>query len=793
MFNNKRALILLLGYLAVTVVLACGPDFPWQLLDDRAKTLRTTPVNGFVYELRRIVPNPSDSLKALEPGDDDKIEAQRSQVEKQGLSDAQAGKLDAMRAAQDGEKAYAAGEGLPTAVRLYTAAAVAFEKGDSKGAIARFQAVLSLPKDEGAARAIWAAYMLGRTYARAEDGGNADKYFAMTRDLALHGEPDPLGLAVASYNEQARVHMSRADAYLKDKHLPSDAAGAYGKEMALAADLYAEALSRGSAWSVNSLQFIGDDVFTEPSRVTAVATDPFVQRLLVIYALNKVDDGATTNSYYEGDGFHPQEAGGDRSSEVNPAVTALVAAIKAHPVKQTLGQDNLAALLYRTGHYDLAGDLVANSNTPIAAWVKAKLAIQKGDLDGAARYYAEAVQAFKTNDTGLDSYNATRLIGEQGVLSLARGEYMDAMDKLWGHQDASIEYIHVDMYWGDIAYIAERVLTTDELKQFVDAHAPTSAFVLVKKDPKTDCCDWENKYVENATAAAKLQDLLARRLVREGRYAEAMAYFHDPKDSHFSDPDVRDHVAAYSKALVVANGSGPASARAQAWFTAAVLVKRWGMEMIGYESAPDYFSTDGNFEAGYGQSKTGSDFVSKDEQRRFDSTEAKPLLRFHYRYMAVDDIQQAAALVPKHSQAYAALLCTASDWMIHTHDEEKRVKDLYTQYVRNGALVPWAKSFGSDCQAPDFSESAADVAGKEQAITSQHAAERKAFAARVAASEATLKAAQAEVQRSPYRRTRRFIGRHLRLFVSVFGLLLLAGAALGLWLILRRRAVSKAE
>ena len=780
MSSNRRGLLLVLSAGAVTLALACGPDFPWQLLDNRALTLKATPNNDFAYELKSVLSPPLDNLRAKEPGvDDDSIDAQRDQAEKEGLSDSQLKVLSDMRASANGDQAYALGAALPVAVRLYTAGAVAYHKGDNAGAAARFQAVLDLPNSEGALRETWSAYMLGRIAEDKGDDATADRYFLLTRDLALHGRHDPLGLAVASYNEDARVHMKRADSYLVGGKLPTKDAAAYGKEMARAANLYELAESRGSGWSFNSLKFVADDILSEPARVSATADDPFVQRLLVTYSLSYVADITATDVWGDEDDFHPHEAGGDPTLKLNESVAALVAAIQAHPIKQTLGQDHLAALMYRTGHYELARDLVAHSQTPIAAWVKAKLAIQKGDLNGAAQFYAQAVSAFKSTNTGLDGYNATRIVGEWGTLALARGDYIDAMDKLWGHPDTTITYAHRDMYWGDIAYIAERVLTTEELKHFVDSHVPVSTVVFVKVDPNNDYGDWANKSVEYATQAAKLRDLLARRLVREGRYSEALPYFHVTGDTHFSDPEIRDHVETYERDLETARGNGPALARAKAWFDAAGLAKKWGMEMMGYESAPDYFSVGGGYDYGYGQSKTGDSFVTADEKKRFAATTAKPDARYHYRFIAVDEVEKAVALVPARGQAYAALLCTASDWMIHTPDQEQRVKDLYHQYISRGALVPWAKSFGSDCQDPNFTETQADVDAKAAALRTTEALARKAAAERhaawVKAHPSSAQQHRTTIPQTPYRIARHFVSVHRWYFLVAFivGLMLL--------------------
>ncbi|NIO39120.1 MAG: hypothetical protein GTO41_02305, partial [Burkholderiales bacterium] len=50
--------------------------------------------------------------------------------------------------------------------------------------------------------------------------------------------------------------------------------------------------------------------------------------------------------------------------------------------------------------------------------------------------------------------------GELGVVRLSRGEYAEALGLLQ------------NQFWADAAYIAERILTVDELIVFVDSGAP---------------------------------------------------------------------------------------------------------------------------------------------------------------------------------------------------------------------------------------------------------------------------------------------------------------------------------
>jgi hypothetical protein len=251
-------------------------------------------------------------------------------------------------------------------------------------------------------------------------------------------------------------------------------------------------------------------------------------------------------------------------------------------------------------------------------------------------------------------------------------------------------------------------LTVDELKQFVDARVPAPAPTRSKSSADTDQ-PWVDTSVYYADPAAKLRDLLARRLVREGRYREALPYFHLPEDAHFKGTDLRDRVTDYARALDEATGDRRRVSRARGWYRAAVLARTSGMEMMGYEAAPDYFVNEGGMSGGYGQANPGRCFTRDAELSRFAASGAKPDLRLHYRFIAVDEAVHAADLLPPRSQAFAAVLCHATDWMMSTEGIDG-VKDeahvlahqMYHRYLKEGPHVAWAAHFGHTCPDPDF-------------------------------------------------------------------------------------------
>jgi hypothetical protein len=182
--------------------------------------------------------------------------------------------------------------------------------------------------------------------------------------------------------------------------------------------------------------------------------------------------------------------------------------------------------------------------------------------------------------------------------------------------------------------------------------------------------------------------------MRAGRFDEAMSYFCRDK--------TRQSATDYSDALSAGDSDWGHVDRAEAMFKAATLARYAGMEIMGTEEGPDYAYLGGSFDGGIGPADLKGPYVTTGERDRYVLSKAAPDLRYHYRYVAVDEAIRAADLLPSRSQAFAAVLCKAASWLLETPDAEKRAWPLYQRYVHEGAHVPWAKNFGHKCPAPDF-------------------------------------------------------------------------------------------
>lgn len=633
--------VLLVGLAPVRRAHACGPDFPPELLSHRARTLAELPDGAFLYEATRLVPKPADAFPVVEDYEEPK-------------------------GARTG--------GGARETELYASGAKAFHAGRWDEARASFLEVLALPAEERRHFSTFAAFMLGRG---AESTQEAREHFAEVRELVRQGFEDPLGLAVASLGEEARL-------LLRD----GDDAGAI--------QLYAEQAAHGSGSATTSLLFVARGIARDEARLQRVLKDPVGQRLLATYAWTRGQE-----TLWAEDGSAPGPSPLPRLLEALASVPTLS------------GADRLAAGAWRAGHFDLAERFADKERTPLATWVKAKLALRKGDRTAADRYLAEATEGIPETEnwTGASWQPQlkprARLEGERALLALLRGAFPEAA-----------ELALKSCAWQDIAYVAERVLTVEELQRFVAAHASGSERLCRSESSSAEPPSEEPSgiAVQGSGEVEELQDkdmgaqlrlLLGRRLLRSGRGQESLEYFRGTK---WEEP-ARQYVEALERARSVWNDVD----EAQALYSASRLARTLGMELMGTEVAPDWALADGQFDLSgwYEEVQQATEegapnraaqeelaLTSDAERARLMANAPPHARRFHYRSTAADLAEKAAELVPPRSQAYAALMCHAARFVSSTDPE--RAQGLWRTYVKQGAYVPEVSMFGQSCPEPDF-------------------------------------------------------------------------------------------
>ncbi len=493
---------------------------------------------------------------------------------------------------------------IPSEFSDYLNGWAAYQFGDQMEEARNYwKKVLDLPADQRQWRGVWAAYMTGRSYQ--SDPVKAIPWFIKTRELAAAGAHDTLGLAAASYGWQARAELDL-------KHFDA------------AIELYLTQHATGDPTAVPSLQ------------LTCVAAVAAGDEALNTMARNE-NSRAVMTSFIVAMGGPWQEA------PKPDRVATWLKAIEAANIANLDNADRLAWSAYEYGHYDLAARWVARAdqNSGLTLWVASKLALRDGKIDEAMKLLAKAAELFPTvlgsTESDEDGYvrninSVERVRGELGALLLARSKYVESLDLLTRNG-----------YWIDAAYIAERVLTVDELKAYVDQTVPQPT---TRPSPE----DQSNS----------VRTLLARRLLRLGRWKDARPYF-DDTEQKLLDQYIGAIRNGHDRAL-------SATDRGNCFWQAALIARKNGMELLGTALEPDVGIFGGNTDRDYTtENRKKVSYAplipSPDERRRLERPPEQLSKRFHYRYVAADHAWAAAALLPDDSADLANVLNTAGGWL----------------------------------------------------------------------------------------------------------------------------------
>ena len=290
----------------------------------------------------------------------------------------------------------------------------------------------------------------------------------------------------------------------------------------------------------------------------------------------------------------------------------------------------------------------------MALWIGSKLLLRAGKIQEASALLARASQTFPADeswDNHAIDYEYEPLVPadqtkrELGALKLSRGQYVESLDLLLRGRS-----------WTDAAYVAERVLTADELKAYVDQNWPARR--AMEQPPLTDPFWGSN---EDTNLVVRLRALLARRLTRSGRWKDARAYY---------SADLQVRLDVYIAAIRAGHDAQRSAAdRAASLWEAAKIARNEGMQLLGTELDPDYRIWDGQFGDEPGdqmtERKPSTQMIAPtaDERARAAQLAAKVNKRFHYRYIAAEHAWAAAQLMPDESDATAKILCEAGSWL----------------------------------------------------------------------------------------------------------------------------------
>ena len=542
-------------------------------------------------------------------------------------------------------------------------------------------ALLNRPAGERHYRTLWATFMLGKLAMKAGDP-DAVKWFEKTRDLARQGFADSLGMAADSYGWQGRSEWKQghpdkaAPLFLTQLALGDESAIVSLKALIPDRDPIDGTLNYGPEPAPADTTGNAPPAPPDPATLAALkaaATDPLLRRLVTAHIL-------ATGWGARWPGFSA-----DGANTRSQRWLQTISAVKPDNLQDA---EYLGWLAYMVGDYKQAQHWLdaSKSTSPAADWLHAKLQLRGGDLKAAVKSLAGAVDTLSSPDRytgwsdgayadanksgpgyGSIADEETWTMGESangdlGLMHLEGGDFVQAMDLLLKGG-----------LWQDAAYIAERVLTADELKAYVDkmpppgpATKPAPGSILLYGDTSED-------------TTTRMRNLLGRRLVREDRYNEASLYLTAPYDKI-----VQKYAAALKDG---ANTSLPKEQRAKAYFTAAWLARYDGMELMGTEVSPDGFNSDGDFpDTDFAQERSTAKYKNEDGQMvvpdatdgapatkaelaRLKKNQIEPDQRYHYRFIAAAVAMRAAALLPDQTEELADVVNTAGHWIANADEQ----------------------------------------------------------------------------------------------------------------------------
>ena len=498
--------------------------------------------------------------------------------------------------------------------------------------------VLELPPAQRHYKSTWAAFMLGKSWEK-EAPDKAVLYFRQVRELARQGYADTLGLAAASLGLEAQVYLNQSN---------------YEDEI----EMYLEQMASGDPTATNSLAFAAEKALASaPDALRTLALNPRTQKVITAYLISRPEYSADygTSAFEE-----------DNPPPADRPVTKWLRAAEAAGASDMDSTEALALAAYRANDMEAAQRWINRAaRSPVTEWLQAKLLLRAGKLQAAAQLLAKLAPLFPIIHEGtnapaptdrkdtltveqsfgdLPPVSAERQVhGELGVLQLSRGEYVQALDSLLNAG-----------FWMDAAYVAERVLTLDELKDYVDRFWPAVAPEQAAAEQATDEGDYWGGDIPQSILRRRIRYLLARRLARQGRFDEARPYY--PPDWLGALDRLTASLGDWS------DQSLPQADRAQALFEAAMITRTNGMELFGTEVAPDWHWCDGMYDDGVTDQDRASNSLamvvhaSADELRRYARHAPDPDKRFHYRYQAAALCWAAANLLPDNDDRTAYIL-----------------------------------------------------------------------------------------------------------------------------------------
>lgn len=631
----RRSFGVALASIAIAAALACGPDFPNIYYSAPDRELLRGPEAIFAAEMARLVEKRpaipqavrlpwglprartieidiADATRALrEHGVYDRsIEWEYERVRRELETWIEHSADEAVTTAKSPLPSVTLPAQVPLEFQYYLQGALAWHQGQLTAARSAWLRLLDLPPAERRYRTTWAAFMLGRIDVEAVR--RSDRF-----DSAA------VAAAYGAARERLRtVRLLAADGWPDSLGLAAASLGwearaaLSARDEATAISLYLQQYVTGDDSALASLRFAAAEILDDGrERLGPLARSPELRRVITAYLISHF-------SCYD-----PERA--------EARTKAWIAALETADVRNEPELDRLAWFAYDAGFFALAERWA--SLAPAAGgeinWIRAKLALRHGDLEKGERLLRAAL-----SPATLGFEHRKQALAELGRICLARDNYAGALE-------ADLQGEH----WADAAFVAERVMSLAELQAFVDALPPPA------RSPAAGSFAW------GAPLEQRLRHLLARRLARAGQSDLAARYFPAEWQEKF-----RAYTDNIRHGFDIARSD---TERGRAFWQAALLAQKDGMELLGTELEPDWALWSGSYSFGSSAAdrlqltRTGDLFSPTPMEVHRLETHVTPAQRYHYYYRAAELAGWAAALLPNDSDETAQILAAAGGWL----------------------------------------------------------------------------------------------------------------------------------
>ncbi len=466
-----------------------------------------------------------------------------------------------------------------------------------------WQALLKLPPDKRKYRTAWVLYMAGNLAAQAGDLTKSYDCYRKVRNAAKSGYADSLGLSHATRLREFKMETDPVEkiyAGLRALGCCSEDSGEF-------------------KWITEHLKVLANMTKYPEFVQENLLDDPVCREFLCTYAgcRNFFDD-------YCSYGYND-----------------FLKKLNGRKVRQAY---RIAHLAYNKGKIKLCEKWIAAcpDDSLVKIWLQAKIYRKRGEYKQAAKklrtwlkLYDERKKFYPKYPNELEikcfDYQSRRMEftrdvrAELGCVMVSAYDFFEAM-----------ECFKRAKSWYDMAYVAERLLSSKQLRQYVDVHCQdyNSDYDSNLNMNKYDFYFYEKTGSSGAFNNC-LKYLLARRLMREEKYDLALKYF------PYQLAVVAGQYLEFKRKSEDKKYS--LDQRALASYNAAKLMRHYGMSLVGTELYPDChyclggFSDDDSRKPFWWDGAVAGKIKALAEKHLLNIN-----LRFHYRFKAAEMMRQAA-------------------------------------------------------------------------------------------------------------------------------------------------------